>query len=78
VPPTVNLRHAQKLKLAKARVSALVHGGSWRELASLLGFGRLGVEEGGEGLEVGGRVVRRLFHATSTNRRQLQDTPAAC
>ncbi len=43
--------HVHKLKLAKARVYALVHGGGWQELESLLDFGRLGVEEGDEGLE---------------------------
>ena len=43
--------HVHKLKLAKARVYALVHGGGWQEVESLLDFGRLGVEEGDEGLE---------------------------
>ena len=45
----------QQLKLAEARVSALVHVGGEQELESLLAFGRLGfLKEGGEGLEVGG------------------------
>jgi hypothetical protein len=41
-------RKVQELKLAKARVSALVHGGGWQELESLLGCRRLGIEEGAE------------------------------
>ena len=45
-------RNVQQLKLA-----SLVHGGGERELESLLDFGRLGVEGGGEGLEFGGKVV---------------------
>jgi hypothetical protein len=49
-------RKVQELKLAQARVSALVHGGGWQELERLLDFGRLGVKEGGEGLEVGRKV----------------------
>jgi hypothetical protein len=41
-------RKVQELKLAQARVSALVHGGGWQGLKSLLDFGRLGVEDGNE------------------------------
>jgi hypothetical protein len=37
-------RKVQELKLAQARVSALVHGGGKQELESLLDFGRLSVE----------------------------------
>jgi len=48
---TINFCHVQKLKLA-----SLVHGGGWQELESLLDLGRLDVEEGGEGLEVGGFI----------------------
>jgi hypothetical protein len=41
------INHAHKPKLA-----SLVHGGGKQEVESLLDFGRLGVEEGGKGLEV--------------------------
>jgi len=47
VPPSVDLCNIQKLKLAKARVSALVHGGGEQELESLSDFGRLGIKERG-------------------------------
>jgi len=36
-----------------------VRGGGWQELESLLDIGRLGVEEGGEGLEFGRKVASR-------------------
>ena len=55
----INLCHAQKLKLA-----CLVHGGCQEELESLLDFERLGLKEGSEGLEFGGRIVSRVFHVT--------------
>jgi len=45
-PLPVNLHNVQKLKLAKARVSALVHGGGQQEPESLLDIRRLGVEQG--------------------------------
>ena len=38
------------------KLASLVHGGGWQELESLLDFGRVGVEEGGEGLEFGGKI----------------------
>jgi hypothetical protein len=55
-------RKVQERKLAKARVSALVHGGGWQELESLLDFGRLGVEEGDEGLEFWRKMAGEVFH----------------
>jgi len=39
-----------------------VHGGGWQELESLLDFGRLGVQQGSEGLELGREVVCYGFH----------------
>ena len=57
MPPAINLYHAHKLELA-----SLVHGSSQQELESLLDFGRLGVEKGGEGLEFGGEVGGCGFH----------------
>ena len=39
LPLAVNLYNVQPLKLAKARISALVHGGGSHELESLLEFG---------------------------------------
>jgi hypothetical protein len=36
------------------KLAGLVHGGGKQELESLLDLGRLGVEEGGEGLTLGG------------------------
>jgi len=47
-------RKVQQLKLA-----SLVHGGGKQELEGLLNVGRLGVEEGGEGLECGVRLSRQ-------------------
>ena len=38
-----------------------MHGDGWQELKSLLDFGRLGVEEGGGGLELGGRLFVVVF-----------------
>jgi len=62
-------RKVQELKLA-----SLVHGASQQELESLLDFGRLGVpvlrpyrtkcEEGGKGLEFGGKIGDCGFHVT--------------
>jgi hypothetical protein len=50
-----------KLKLAKARVSALVHGGAEQKLESLLDFGRLGVEELDQAWRSGGRIAWHVF-----------------
>jgi hypothetical protein len=56
-----------------------MHGWGNQELHSLSGFGRLGGEERGEGLEsqeeVGGCM---LFMMLSVSRQELQDTPTGC
>jgi hypothetical protein len=52
VPPAINLPNIQQLKLPR-----LLHGSGWQELESLLDFGRLGVEEGGGGSELRGRLL---------------------
>ena len=60
MPPPVNLCNVQELKLASR-----VHGGGWQELEGLLVFERLGIKQGGEGLEFEGKVVGCVLHVGS-------------
>jgi hypothetical protein len=62
LPPLINLGHPHKPELAAAGVSALVHGGGCEEVGRLLGFGMLGVEEGGEGLRLREQMTDRIGH----------------
>jgi hypothetical protein len=43
-------------------LASLAHDGSKKELKSLLDFGRLGVKQGSEGLEFGGKIAGCGFH----------------
>jgi hypothetical protein len=59
---SLSLRSETHRVRIKARVSALVHGGGCEEVGRLLGFGMLGVEEGGEGLRLREQMTDRIGH----------------
>ena len=58
------LRWKAAHKVPEIKLASLVHGGGEQELGSLLDFGRVGIKQGGEGLEAREKVVGGVFYAT--------------